>query len=117
MNEKDSANTDPSGTTTAQHVYIYKCSRKQGSFLYLPARGNFEALPQSLLELLGDLSFSFDFILTPARKLIQVDAKTVLQHIAETGYFLQLPPPSNFNPQALMKQYLLVFNHSSKPLE
>ncbi len=86
---------------TGQQVYIYKCSRKQGSFLYLPEKDNFEGLPESLLGLLGELSFSFEFNLTHNRKLIQTDAKTVLQHISKTGYFLQLAPPTSYIPTSL----------------
>ena len=102
MKDKDNIeSSSATSSTTAQHVYIYKCSRKQGVFLYLPEKDNFEALQPSLLELLGELDFSFDFDLTHTRKLIQADAKAVLKHISETGYFLQLPPSSNFIPTTL----------------
>ncbi len=104
MDTKKNDNVDSHSlvnTNTGHQVYIYACSRKQGSFLYLPEKDNFEGVPQSLLDLLGELSFSFEFKLTHNRKLIQADAKTVLQHISKAGYFLQLAPPTNFIPTSL----------------
>ena len=89
------------GKDTAQQVYIYKSHRQNGTFLYLPIKDNFDVIPQKLLKLLGELSFSFEFTLTQNRKLIQTDAKTVLSHISEAGYYVQLAPSSNFIPTSL----------------
>ena len=35
-----------------------------------------------------------DLILTPERKLAQVDVLQVIQAVNEVGFFLQLPPPT-----------------------
>lgn len=74
------------------HVYIYRCKHKKETFLYLPEKDNFEEVPDSLLEMLGEILFSFDFDLDDSKKLIRAAAPEVIRNIQQNGYFLQLPP-------------------------
>ena len=73
-------------------VFIYRCEHKKGTYLYLPEKDNFEAVPNSLIKLLGDFSFSFQFDLSEDRKLIQADTREVLKSIQDEGFYLQLSP-------------------------
>lgn len=74
------------------HVYIYRCKHRKETFLYLPEKDNFEEVPNSLLDMLGEILFSFDFDLDDNKKLIRAAAPEVIRNIQENGYFLQLPP-------------------------
>lgn len=73
-------------------VYIYRCKHRKDTFLYLPEKDNFEEVPDSLLEMLGEILFSFDFELDDSKKLIRAAAPEVIRNIQQNGYFLQLPP-------------------------
>ena len=74
------------------HTWIYKGSLKENTYLYITEANNFEKVPDSLLKLLGDLSFVVDIKLDNKRKLAQADVTHVLEQLESAGYFLQLPP-------------------------
>ena len=56
---------------------------------------NFNEVPDSLISLLGEVNFSFEFNLGQNRKLVRAEAKEVRRIMTENGYFLQMPPPKN----------------------
>lgn len=72
--------------------YVYRSTRQQKMFLFLPRQGDFTEVPESLLALFGDAEFSFQFELTETRELVSADAAEVMRNIHENGFFLQLPP-------------------------
>ena len=75
--------------------FVYRSNKKQGMFLYLDNKDNFDCVPESLLKLLGDISFSFEFDLSTERKLVKAETSEVIRIINENGYFLQMPPPKS----------------------
>ena len=77
------------------NCYVYRSNKKNGMYLYLGEKDNFEKVPESLLSLLGDMDFSFEFDLSKDRKLVRAEAKEVIRNIKENGFFLQMPPPKN----------------------
>ncbi len=79
-------------------VFVYRSVRKQGAYLYVPRRDAFDAVPPPILQSLGRLDFALEFELTPDRKLAREDAATVLQHLKERGFHLQLPPNISIDP-------------------
>lgn len=72
--------------------FVYRSNKKQGMFLYLKKKDDFECIPESLLKLLGDITFSFEFDLSKDRKLVKAEATEVIRIINENGFFLQMPP-------------------------
>jgi len=74
------------------HTWVYKGSRKGNTYLYIREKNNFEQVPQSLLALLGDLSFVLDVELNSYSKLAQADIQEVLNQLENQGFYLQLPP-------------------------
>ncbi len=72
--------------------FVYRSNKKQGMFLYLMKKDDFECVPESLLKLLGDITFSFEFDLNSNRKLVKAEASEVIRIINENGFFLQMPP-------------------------
>lgn len=74
------------------NCFVYRSNKKQGMFLYLIKKDDFERVPESLLTLLGDISFSFEFDLSKDRKLVKAEASEVIRIINENGFFLQMPP-------------------------
>ena len=72
--------------------YIYKSTKKQDFYLYVPEKGQFASVPPKLLERLGSLEFLFDLDLDKRQKLATVDPKSVIDNILDNGYYLQIPP-------------------------
>jgi hypothetical protein len=77
------------------NCYIYRSNKQKGMYLYLDEKDNFSKVPESLLTLLGDMEFTFEFDLCKGRKLIRAEAEEVLRIMTENGYFLQMPPPKS----------------------
>ena len=77
--------------------YIYRSERKKNTYLFLPAEDDLSQVPESLIKMLGDLTYSFQFELQPHKRLIRSDSSLVIEAIKEHGYFLQLPPGSQIN--------------------
>ncbi len=69
---------------------IYKSTKLDGAYLYLKKNSNIEALPTKLTETFGIPKHVMTFLLTPEKKLAQVEAKQVLEKLEDNGYFLQL---------------------------
>jgi len=77
------------------NCFVYRSNTKQGMFLYLTDKDDFDCVPDSLLKLLGNITFSFEFDLSKNRKLVKAEASEVIRLIKENGYFLQMPPPKS----------------------
>ncbi len=75
------------------NCYIYRSNKQKGMYLYLDKKDNFSKVPESLLTLLGDMDFTFEFDLSKKRKLVKEEATEVMRIITENGYFLQMPSP------------------------
>lgn len=76
--------------------WIYRSSRKQEMYLYLPAENNFAEIPSALMSQFGTPKFVMELELNPALKLARADAVQVIAKLKDAGYFLQLPP--DFTP-------------------
>jgi len=70
--------------------FVYRSERKPNSFLMLPVKDDFSALSNEFLKLFGEPGFSFEFELTPERKMAQADAQEVLKNFSDNGFHLQL---------------------------
>lgn len=77
------------------NCFVYRSGKKSGMYLYLKEKDAFDDVPESLMKLLGELTFSFEFDLSEDRKLVREEAKEVIRIIEESGYFLQMPPPKS----------------------
>ena len=71
---------------------IYKGTKKNEMYLYVPAEQGLEAVPEVLLESFGELSLVMKIILNSERKLARVDIETVMEEIHNKGFYLQVPP-------------------------
>ncbi|WP_428771532.1 YcgL domain-containing protein [Vibrio sp.] len=79
---------------------IYKSSKKEGTYLYVPKKDDFSQVPDSLMQMFGKPQFVM-VIKLDGRKLAQVDIEKVTASLESDGFFLQLPPP----PENLLEQY------------
>jgi len=71
---------------------VYKSAKKHEMYLYVDRKEGIKSLPDELKAIFGTASHVLDLVLTPEKTLARVDAKKVLNGIAENGYYLQMPP-------------------------
>lgn len=81
-------------TTDECAVIVFRSGRKADTYLYMPAAAEFEELPEPLRQQFGTPTYVMDLVLSPQRKLAQVDVLQVMQALVKDGFFLQLPPPT-----------------------
>ena len=73
-------------------VTIYKGSKRDEMYLYVPFGDELKELPEALLAQFGDLEVVMSLELSPDRRLARVAAADVLAGIEEQGFYLQMPP-------------------------
>lgn len=73
-------------------AYVYKSTRKTDTFVYLAERDDFQRIPETLREPLGELAFVLEVALTAERKLARENTETVRQNLASQGFHIQFPP-------------------------
>lgn len=71
--------------------YIYRSSIKEGLYVYLADENGIEKLPAAVLKQLGAPEYAMSLELHPGKKLIQEDARTVLENLSTQGFHLQMP--------------------------
>ncbi|MEO9945638.1 YcgL domain-containing protein [Paraglaciecola sp.] len=81
---------------------VYKSSKKQETYLYVPGRDDFSKVPDVLMKTFGTPVFLMIMPLKKDRPLAQVDIKKLRSELTIKGYYLQLPPPS----ENLLKAHL-----------
>ena len=74
------------------HAYVYKSQLKPDTYVYVPRRDDFRALPAPLLTSLGTLAFVLEVALDAQRRLAQADPEKVRSEMSERGFYLQVPP-------------------------
>jgi uncharacterized protein len=74
------------------HCFVYASQRKANTYLWLAQKDHFQAIPESLAVLLGDLRFVLDVELHAGRRLPHEDVEVVLEHLRAQGWHVQLPP-------------------------
>jgi uncharacterized protein YcgL (UPF0745 family) len=77
---------------SSMSCFVYRSKKNSEMYLYLPEKAQFTQIPESLLKLVGEVEFSFEFILNTERKLLRYEAAEVMQNLLDNGFFLQMPP-------------------------
>ncbi|AHK78074.1 hypothetical protein M911_01360 [Ectothiorhodospira haloalkaliphila] len=75
--------------------YVYRSSRRQDTYVYLPAKDDFSNIPQALLNVFGTPEFALEFVLSPDRRLAREDPSQVLANLKNQGFHLQMPPEND----------------------
>ncbi|MCK5813484.1 MAG: YcgL domain-containing protein [Cocleimonas sp.] len=72
--------------------FVYRSTKNSEMYLYLPNKDQFDSVPASLIKLVGEVEFSFEFQLNTERKLLRYEASEVMRNLLDNGFFLQMPP-------------------------
>ncbi len=73
------------------HTYVYRSSKKDGLYLYLPNTIDKCELPDAVSLQMGEPELALSFMLTSDRKLGQEDPATVISNIESQGFHIQMP--------------------------
>lgn len=90
---------------------IYKSLKRSDCYLYVPARTDFNHLPEQLMQYFGQPKFVMVFNLAGKKKLARLENSQVIEAIATQGYYLQLLPQQ----QNLLQQHLQQAKAQSEP--
>lgn len=71
---------------------IYRCSKKEGMYIYIDKQQGLDSLPTALKQRAGKMELAMTLVLTPDKKLARAQAQDVLVAIANQGFYLQMPP-------------------------
>jgi uncharacterized protein YcgL (UPF0745 family) len=75
-------------------TFIYKSSRKDGLYLYVPKKDDFSAVPQALFDSMGNQPlFVMEIILSEDKPLAREDVSKVIKNLQTQGFHVQVPPP------------------------
>ncbi|WP_386692863.1 MULTISPECIES: YcgL domain-containing protein [unclassified Lonepinella] len=80
---------------------IYKSKKKDGMYLYVEKRDQFNAVPDSLRQIFGTPIFVMLFNLKGNKPLVHANNQEVIQNIQQQGFYLQMPPLQ----ENLLEQY------------
>lgn len=80
---------------------VYKSTKKQDTYLYLPRKDDFSGVPDALMSHFGKPVFVMLIPLDKRKELARLDADRLLAAFEKEGFYLQLPPP----PEDLLKQH------------
>ena len=78
--------------SAAVSIRVLAGKRKPDTYLYISADAEAEDLPDDLLSLLGELREVITLDITTERQLARFTGAEVLEGVADTGYYLQIPP-------------------------
>lgn len=81
---------------------VYKSSKKQDTYLYVPGRDDFSKVPEMLMQTFGTPIFLMIMPLKKDRPLAHVDINKLRSELTIKGFYLQLPPPT----ENLLKAHL-----------
>ena len=71
---------------------VYKGTRRDETYLFVPAHDALERVPPALLQAMGRLEFVIEIELHRNRRLAREDVQTVMRNLEDKGYHLQMPP-------------------------
>ncbi len=79
-------------------VRVYRSGRRQEMYLYVDAAVDLARVPEALLARFGRPVEAMSLLLAPDRPLARADAAKVLECIEDDGFYLQMPPATDWLP-------------------
>ena len=80
---------------------VYRGSRRDDTYLFVPARERLERVPPGLLETLGRLELVIELELHSGRQLAREDVRLVMRNLENQGYHLQMPPADTWHGEGV----------------
>lgn len=70
--------------------FIYRCSRKPDTYIYLAEEDDFSNVPKNIINSLGIIEFALELDITNDMRLAKEDPETVRDNLNEHGFHIQL---------------------------
>ncbi|RUO78742.1 hypothetical protein CWI84_10390 [Idiomarina tyrosinivorans] len=70
---------------------VYRSRRKADTFVYLPQGKDFSELPETLTQAFGQPEQVMTINLAKRKQLARLSVDELQQHLADPGYYLQMP--------------------------
>jgi len=80
------------------HAYVYKSLRKEGAYVFLATRDDFESVAEAVRAALEPFAFVLEVTLDGTRQLARGNAEEVRGDLAARGFHVQMPPPLSLDP-------------------
>lgn len=78
---------------------IFRSPKEEGMYLYVKKEEGLSKVPEELLALFGKPQHAMVLLLTPEKKLARVDVEKVIESVTTKGFYLQLPPRGEIDPE------------------
>lgn len=72
--------------------WVYRSPKTAEMYLYLSEPGQFDKVPEELLQRFGQPVLVIELQLDPTRKLAREDVNQVIASLRSRGFHLQMPP-------------------------
>jgi uncharacterized protein YcgL (UPF0745 family) len=79
---------------------IYRSPKEEGMYLYVKKEEGLTKVPEDLLKLFGRPQQAMVLLLTPGKKLAHATVEKVAESLETKGFYLQLPPRNDRDPEA-----------------
>lgn len=86
--------------------FVYKSRKKLNTYLYVLQKDDFEAVPETLQNLMGEMTLVLSFDLDKQKKLASEDIQVVRKNLADQGFHLQLPDQTKSSDQDIQQVLL-----------
>lgn len=79
---------------------IYRSPKEEGMYLYVKKAEGLSRVPEELLKLFGRPQQAMVLLLTPGKRLANASVEKVAECLESQGYYLQMPPRAEQDPDA-----------------
>ncbi len=79
---------------------IYRSPKEEGMYLYVKKEEGLTKVPEDLLRVFGKPQQAMVLLLTPGKKLAHASVEKVAESLETQGFYLQLPPRNDRDPEA-----------------
>jgi uncharacterized protein len=79
---------------------IYRSPKEEGMYLYVKKEEGLTKVPEELLKVFGKPQQAMVLLLTPGKKLAHASVEKVAESLETQGFYLQLPPRNDRDPEA-----------------
>ena len=90
-----------STSKTEVECAVYKSSKKDETYVFIPTTSELSELPNELLRVLGQPELVMTLNLTPEKKMARGTAAEILKSIDKQGFHIQLPEDSHIDKNPL----------------
>ncbi len=98
---------------TERDCAIYRCSCKDGMYLYVDQKDGLNNLPETLIKRIGQPELAMTLVISRETRLANANAEIILAALDTQGFYLQMPPSHSDYMQEVNKNNHLLGKETS----